>query len=224
MILDAVRNNAEWCEAMCRAHGHSGVFGKEAWTSARRTPSLYPDAVTLLPHANQAAILGLIDTQPGCSIKDSYAQLDLSSAGFELIIRAHWIYRQADCPAAPSPIPWSAVDTAEGLAAWATAWNGGPTDLFRPELLDFPAARVLAAYRDGTIVAGAVAYHTGPVIGVSNLFTVDGDLDAAWAGVLSALPGQHVVGYETGPALAAALRLRFALIGPLRVWLRKPPV
>jgi hypothetical protein len=223
VILDAVRNNAEWCELMCRAHGHNSLFGKEAWTSARRTPPLYPDAVTLLPDANQAAILGLIDTRPGCSIKDSFARLDLSSAGFEPIVQAHWIYRPADCPAPPPPVPWSAVDTADELAAWATAWDGGPTDLIRPELLDFPAVRVLAAHHDGAIAAGAVVNHSGPVIGVSLLFTRAGDLEAAWAGVLSALPGQHVVGYETGPALAAALRLRFALIGPLRVWLRKTP-
>ncbi|MET9536594.1 hypothetical protein ABZY16_03640 [Streptomyces sp. NPDC006553] len=46
MIIDAVRNNAEWCQAMCAAHGHPGTFGARAWTSTRRTPLSYPDAVS----------------------------------------------------------------------------------------------------------------------------------------------------------------------------------
>lgn len=46
VIIDAVRNNAEWCQAMCAAHGHPGTFGARAWTSTRRTPLSYPDAVS----------------------------------------------------------------------------------------------------------------------------------------------------------------------------------
>jgi hypothetical protein len=222
-ILDAVRNNAEWCEAMCRAHGGGGVYNRWAWTSACRTPPLYPDAVTLLPDTDLADILDAIDTSEGCSVKDSFACLDLSSAGFEPIIQAHWIERPAGRPTPPPPTPWTAVSTARELAEWATAWNGEPTGLFHPELLSHPAIRVLAARRGGAIVAGAVVNHSGPVTGVSNLFAVDGDLDGAWAGALSALPDRRVVGYETGLALAAALRLGFTRTGPLRVWLRTTP-
>jgi hypothetical protein len=79
--------------------------------------------------------------------------------------------------------------------------------------------RVLAARQGGEIVAGAVANRSGSVKGVSNLFAVDGNLDEAWTGLLSALPRRHVVGYETGPALAAARRLGFTSTGRLRVWM-----
>ena len=62
------------------------------------------------------------------------------------------------------------------------------------------------------------------VVGISNLFHVDGDLDAAWAAALAAialrLPGHPVVGYQRGDALLAALAHGFTAIGPLRVWLR----
>jgi hypothetical protein len=67
---------------------------------------------------------------------------------------------------------------------------------------------------------GAGAGGSGPVTGVSNLFTHDGDLDEAWAGALSALPGRRVVGYESGPALTAALRNGFTAAGALRVWVK----
>jgi len=222
-ISDAVRNNAEWCDTMCRAHGRGGVFSRWAWTSARRTPPLYPDAVALHPDTRRAEILDAIDTTQGCSVKDSFACLDLSGAGFEPIIQAYWIDRPAGRPTPPPPTPWAAVNTARELAEWATAWNGGPTGLFHPQLLAHPAVRILAARRDGAIVAGAVVNHTGPVTGISNLFAVDGNLDEAWAGALSTLPDRRVVGYESGPALAAALRLGFAPTGPLRVWLRTSP-
>jgi hypothetical protein len=217
---DAVRNNAEWCELMCRSHGGGGTFTPSAWTSARRTPARYPDAVTLAPEAGPADVLAAIDTTSGCSVKDSFARLDLSGAGFAPIVEAEWIDRPAGEPPLSPPIPWVAVTSAPELAEWARAWDGGVTDLFRPQLLAHPAVRVLAARRGGEIVAGAVVNRSGSVTGVSNLFAVDGNLDEAWAGVLSALPHQRVVGYESGPALAAARRLGFTSTGPLRVWMR----
>lgn len=69
-------------------------------------------------------------------------------------------------------------------------------------------------------MAGAVVNRSAAVVGVSNLFAVDGDLGASWAGVLPALGDRHVVGYESGPALDAAVGLGFTTLGPLRIWLR----
>lgn len=48
-MSQAALNNAEWCDAMCRAHGLPGVFTPRAWTNPARTPLFYPDAVTLSP-------------------------------------------------------------------------------------------------------------------------------------------------------------------------------
>ncbi|OZM84356.1 hypothetical protein CFP66_04800 [Pseudonocardia sp. MH-G8] len=205
---------------MCRTHGPGGTFAGRAWTSSHRTPPLYPDAVTLRPEAGLADVLTGVDTTRGCSVKDSFARLDLSGAGFAPLVEAEWIDRPADGPTPPPSTPWVAITTAPELAEWATAWDGGITGLFRPRLLAHPAVRVLAARRGGEIVAGAVVNRSGSVTGVSNLFAVDGHLDEAWAGLLSALPRQHVVGYETGPALAAAHRLGFTSTGRLRVWVR----
>lgn len=75
---------------------------------------------------------------------------------------------------------------------------------------------------DGT--AGAVANRSASLIGISNVFTARDDLDAAWAGALSAItrhsPGLPIVGYEQGTALAAAVRQGCTPIGPLRIWQR----
>ncbi|MFJ6948335.1 hypothetical protein ACISU4_27460, partial [Streptomyces wuyuanensis] len=107
MIAVSARNNAEWCHAMCRAHGIPGVFGDRAWTSERRTPPLYPDAVTLAPQATAPEVLGPIDrTEAGCSVKDSFGRLDLSAEGFDLAFRARWIHRPAmlAAPVAPDDV------------------------------------------------------------------------------------------------------------------------
>ncbi|MEU9232281.1 hypothetical protein [Streptomyces subrutilus] len=228
LLRAAARDNAEWCDAVARGHGPAGAFGAEAWSSARRTPPLYPDAVTLAPGASAPALVAGIDTgNPGCSVKDSFADLDLAGDGFEVLFEARWIHRPAaaPAPAGGSRLEWSAVGGAAELARWEAAWDGEEgTGLFHPDL---PGRDVvfLAGRAGGRIVAGAVAHRgSGAVVGLSNLFAHDeADTDAAWAGALTAVaarwPDLPVVGYESGDDLAAAVRAGFTPIGPLRVWL-----
>lgn len=230
----AARNNAEWCDAVCRAHGLPGEFGAGAWSSARRTPPLYPDAVTLTADAEARDVVFRIDVAtPGCSVKDSFALLDLEPWGFEVLFEAQWIHRPAGgAPEGGSTaVRWEPLGGAASLPAWETAWSGGdePTGLFRPELLaDGEDTTFLAGYSSaGRIVAGAIASRSDAVLGISNLFATDdapGGEEAAWAGCLTEAarlwPGLPVVGYESGESLEAAVRQGFAPAGPLRVWLR----
>ncbi|MEV7194462.1 hypothetical protein AB0N81_22020 [Streptomyces sp. NPDC093510] len=238
-LAAAVRNNADWCDAVCRSHGVPGAVEGGVWASPRRTPPLYPDAVTLSPAATPDDVLSRIDlSSPGASVKDSFGSLDLSAAGFEVLFEARWIHRPATEPA-PRAGGWEPVGSAGRLHAWEAAWSGeGESEgLFRPSLLDdgavFLAATSPAADR---VTAGAVAYPGAGVVGISNLFAAaeadDADEvgeaaegpDAAWRCCLAATdrlwPGVPVVGYEHGDDLAAALRQGFEPVGPLRVWLR----
>jgi hypothetical protein len=209
MIAKAVRNNAEWCDAMCRAHGISGEADDDVWAWPVRTPPYYPDAVTLHPSATAAALLARIDSGPGCSIKDSFATLDLP--GFTVIVEASWMYRP---PGPAHGEKWS-VATASDLPEWERAW-GEPLGLFVPTLL--ADTLFLAARRGGRIVAGAILNRTDDVVGISNVFGGD------WAGAVATAgrlyPDLPLVGYEAGDALAAARRQGFEVLGPLRVWMR----
>lgn len=225
--MQAVRNNAEWCQAMCRAHGHPGVFGPRAWTNGRRTPLYYPDAVTLTAEANERDVLDGIDRDtPGASVKDGFARLDLTAEGFRPLFEAEWIHRPAGPagPAAPGA-RWRPVRAPQDLADWASSWSGGSPEeasLFRPDLLTDPATTVVAGYGpDGRILGGAVLSDSGPVTGVSNLFAADGtDPSEVWVGCLGlADPRRPVVGYESGDDLAPALAAGFVPLAPLRVWL-----
>ncbi len=204
LVRAAARNNAEWCATMCRSHGSAGEFGAQAWAAPVRTPLYYPDSVTLVPGADRADLVARIDTAaPGASVKDSFADLDLVEAGFRVLWKAQWIHRPASAPTTSSDLEWKVVGTRDMLRDWALAWDNGDgnADLFRPALLDDPATLVLAGQSaDGRLVAGAVANRSDEVVGISNVFALDGGPDAAWSVVLDAatelFPTLPVVGYE----------------------------
>ncbi|MEV0386227.1 hypothetical protein [Nonomuraea sp. NPDC050643] len=207
-LTEAVRDNAAWCDLMCRAHGRPGTFATRAWTNPARTPPFYPDAVTLSPHASAADVLGHIDASAGASVKDSFATLDLP--GFDVLFEARWIHRPAPASAATG---WEVVEDAATLTAWEQECFGGDVrGLFLPPLL--AEATVVYGRREG---CGAVLTPNGASVGVSNVFG-----DDAWPGTLAMaarlFPGRPLVGYESDPA--PAVEHGFSTIGPLRVWLK----
>ena len=225
--MSAVRNNAEWCDIVCRTHGINGTFHPHVWASEVRTPPYYPDAVTLDRAATVGAILSSVDTStPGCSVKDSFASLDLSSAGFRIIFESDWIRRAPGqlVSTRGDAVNWRRVGDGAELQSWEAAWSddGVATGLFRPALLDHVAVAVLGGYAGDRLIAGAIANRSHGVVGVSNLYATGGDVDAAWSGCLAvvsdAWPRLPVVGYESGAALVAAHRAGFTSTGRLRVW------
>ena len=223
--LAAARNNAAWCHAVARSHGAVGRFDEDAWTCPTRTPTYYPDAVTLADGVDPARLLARIDVaSPGASVKDSFAALDLAPYGFKVLFDARWIARPAASPPPPADaLRWARIAEAYGLAAWEEAWRGddGPEGTFRPELLADPSIAVLAGRRDGRVVAGAVVHRAAGVLGVGNVFASSPD-DSPWAGSIALASrlflGLPLVGYESGDDLAAACRHGFRPIGGLRVW------
>ncbi|OIJ88217.1 hypothetical protein [Streptomyces colonosanans] len=227
LVQAAAHNNAQWCAAMSRSHGLAGEFGAQAWAAPSRTPLYYPDAVTLVPGADRIGVTARIDTTtPGASVKDSFADLDLTEVGFRVLFKAQWIHRPASAPAPAPDLVWAVADDPDTLRAWALAWDDGDgdADLFRPELLDDPATFVIAGRSTGgRVVAGAVASRSHQVVGISNVFALDGGPDTAWPVVIDAMNGLFptlpVVGYEQGDDLAAAIHHGFEPVGPLRIWL-----
>ncbi|AUI63417.1 hypothetical protein [Amycolatopsis sp. BJA-103] len=192
-VADAARVNARWCDTVCRAHGFAGTFTPHVWKSARRTPPLYPDAVTLTPDATAPEVLEGIDTSPGCSVKDSLGCLDLSQAGFAVLFEATWIACPAQAPLEPG---WSRDDDRFGDPSVAV-WSDGVSEV--------------TANRDGDFA------------GLSNLYTrgaLDDAWRGATSAVAASFPGSPITGYERGDDLDAALRNGYTALGPLRVWLK----
>lgn len=215
MTIDAAaRNNAQWCASVCRSHGIASTFGETNWHTASRSPAYYPDAVTLRADAEPSEFLRHIDTSPNCSVKDSFATLDLTAHGFVELFRAQWIHR----PAGGRTPALRAVRAT--TAAQLSAWHN---DSLRPALLDDPSVLGLTFHRGGDVVGGALL-NLGPgVVGVSNLFAVE-DSEAVWSSSIAAAtrqwPDLPLVGYQRGASLAPALANGFTEIGPLVVWHR----
>lgn len=230
----AARNNAEWCQAMYRAHGRAGVFLPDLWYNPGDALPFYPTVVTLTGRSGVEKQIALVEAliSSGLSgawaVKDSYTALDLSAYGFRELFRADWIYAlpQAIEQNALEGMQWGRVTTGADLTLWERAWRGtaDPSGLFPAALVEDANHAVIAVYRDGDIVAGCIASHAADVVGISNLFLPEQDAvryrRACVAAAATYFHGVPLVGYEHGSDLAAMKQLGFGTVGQLRVWMR----
>ena len=225
-VEEAARNNAEWCDSFCRTHGINGSFEADAWTSATRTPPLYPDAVTLVAGASVEALLLRVDTSVGCSVKDSFADLNLAPLGFDRLFAAEWLCQEPPDGVA-APHDWSMITRQDELERWESAWgiSTEPRPFFRRELLADQDVAVLARYEGTEVVSGATAYRSRTVIGLGNLFDLRSDLGSAWRDAASAARAlwgaMPAVSYDRDESLAAAQRAGFRPSGRLVVWVKR---
>ena len=119
----AALNNARWCDAVCRAHGHPGRMLPHMWVNAAVVPRFYPNAVTLAVGETaleeQRTTIEILQTSnlPGrWSVKDSFHTLDLSRRGFELLFDAKWIRSVMPAEGPSTDIVWQREDKGgEGL-------------------------------------------------------------------------------------------------------------
>jgi len=104
-VEQAARNNAVWCETVCRVHGTPGEFYAPLWLTRHPVPRCYPNVVTL-SHDSTAAQLAHIEALvelglPGrWGVKDSFCSLDLAALGFRPLFDATWLWR---APVQPLP-------------------------------------------------------------------------------------------------------------------------
>ena len=219
-------NNAEWCDLVVRSHGGQGIFAHDAWTSPTRTPPLFPDAVTLIPSPLVPDLLSRIDASSGCTIKDSFASLDLAPEGFSVLLHAQWI----TSPALPDqawnvPPDWTRITDPDGLALWEEAWchDDGPRGLFLPELLSRGIVAVLGRIEKDRVVAGGIVSRGTRVAGISNVFAEVGRGSETWSCLAqcarACFPNLPLVGYERGGELTHAQSSGFKIAGALRVWI-----
>jgi glutathione S-transferase len=94
---DAARNNAEWCDAVYRSHGRSGIFNEAIWFSRAKPIRFYANAITLAGPDRAAEQLRCIQDlvadriQRPWAVKDSFSTLDLTALGFRVLFDAEWI-------------------------------------------------------------------------------------------------------------------------------------
>jgi hypothetical protein len=183
-VADAARNNAELCALVTGA----GSFADDAWTSPARTRPRYPDAVTLVPGVDASALLGRIETGPGASVKDSFADLDLAPFGFVVLFAAEWIVHPSGGVGEPGSDLPPGVLVSIGTETWSAVVNRSET------------------------VVGVSNVATADGASADDTWT------ALVAAVVERCPGLPIVGYEPAADIAVARRAGFASLGPLRIW------
>ncbi len=229
----AARNNAVWCDVLCRAHGVPGAFAAGAWLNRHDVPRFYPNLITLDGPQNDALHCAAIERLSaarlagGWAVKDSFATLDLAPRGFRLLLEAAWIHRPAETADIEPAHAARRVTSEAALRRWERAWCGGDTNSprqFPALLLAEPDHAIIALEVGGAIIAGCIASRSDGVLGISNLLApMDDDgraRRACLAAAMSFAPDLPLVGYESGDDLARMKALGFAEIGSLRVWQR----
>jgi hypothetical protein len=199
-----------------------------AWTSPRRTPPYYPDAVTLSPEVDAYDVLARVDPTDGCSVKDSWSRLELEGEDFARLVIGEWLWWDpSGQPGTPTDgRVWRRISSADDMAAWTRAWARDPADagILPATLVAEPGVHVLAA-SDGEhdLAAGCIVNVTGPVAGVGNTFSTDGDQDRLWRGAVGAARdvagSRPLVGWDAGADAEAAATSGAERLGPLTVWI-----
>lgn len=239
-LEQVARNNAIWCDTVCRTHGAPGEFRDSLWMNRHPVPPFYSNVVTVAEHGRTATYLECIeellalDLPDPWSVKDSFHTLDLRALGFQAMFGATWLWRR------PSPIVlrgtgaatrWHLVRSALELEQWETAWSGDAANrssakrsrLFLPELLDDPEIAFIAGCEGDMIVAGAIVNRTADVVGLSNVFVPSRSSAAFWAGCVATaqqrFPRLPLVGYGRGSSVARAEAVGFKPVHDLRVWI-----
>ncbi len=235
----AARNNADWCQSVCQAHGVPGEFLPTVWINRAIPPPYHPNLIVISPAGDPEkigeSIRELVDLRlpPKWSIKDSFSTLAPEKLGFDLLFEASWIWRDpapVGSGAWSSGMRWNHIVSPERLLDWEAAWSGNPLNsdvTGRP--VQFPASMLedrqivfFSGSLGQAICAGGIANFSENVVGVSNIFVNTGNPRDAWTGLVdqvqAAFPGLPLVGYERTPELESALACGFKPVGNLRVW------
>ncbi len=217
----AARNNAHWCDAVCRSLGIPTRFDEHMWLALGAPPPLYPDVVTLRPEASADDVVSAIGDRAGCSVKDSFAVLDLAATEFDVLFDAEWIWREPTSVGSPSQ-SWRVVSDAVALARWVSL-HDAPTS-FGPTLLADEQVRLVLQPEGAAVSAIAATNVSENEVGLSNVLTASGESATTLSSLVAAMsfwfPDLPIVGYERDDDLAAARTAGFQTIGPLRVWAR----
>jgi len=123
-VEQAARNNAVWCETICRVHGTPGEFHDTLWLNRHPVPRFYPNVVTTLA------------TQTGMAAQLAHIQArSWRSACLAGVVSrtasARWIWRRLASSPCLTP-PGCGVHRASPSPAGRLQGSSGPASKARP--------------------------------------------------------------------------------------------
>jgi len=242
----AIDNNVAWCGAMARAHGVATNTDRDAWWAEGTMPDYYPNAISLTRGVEPAVVSERAREIDALSrfdwgVKDSFAEIDLSDAGFHRLFDGTWLDAlpaegdvAADAELSALPLTWRRIEDDRSLQQWERAWGGSHAArsrrIFPASLLTDARVHVLSASlaRDRhEIRGGAVLFVANEAVGITNVFAKALAESEVFTSLCTHTRGQHpatpqVLYTSDDASLAAASRNGFSLLGPLSVWVRAP--
>jgi len=245
----AAANLAGWHDCSVRALGFPTATGAWWWTAATPSPWIYFTAIevrrarTRTERRDALAEVRRHLGDPSGSFEavcDNFDSLDLDRAGLQRRSRGRWYARPAgpldDIPVQPDGVVREATST-DDLAAFERATclsfaappPVAPGDIHAPGILDDPAMHVFIgeALPDegpaGPVVAGAMAYVHGGVVGIYGVGTVPGHRNQGWAtalttACLAVAPDRPATLQPSAAAAAMYQRLGFVDQGEYHHW------
>ncbi|WP_199614586.1 hypothetical protein [Paenibacillus alkalitolerans] len=221
LIDIAVSNNISWCGIVCDSHGIAQTSNKRMWGVLSKAPDFYPDIITSSRQVTNEDIREFFGDRSISGIKDSFANLDLTALGFQVLFEAEWIFHPPFLNVEPVDTLWCIITTEEQYSIWSAA--SGLEHVIKPDLLKRDDVKIFMREKDGA-VSGFIASLGANAVGVSNVYSVENGTEQLWpeiAKIVSTVfPDLPLVGYEHGDFLEAALTSGWTSIGPLRVWLK----
>jgi hypothetical protein len=108
----AARNNALWCDSVCRAHGLVTELTERLWICHDDPPRYHSNAVTLSPGTGDA-----IEVLKPNGFKDGFYEIDARSLGYTCLFEASWIWLESTARG-DSLHAWKRVETDDELLQW----------------------------------------------------------------------------------------------------------
>jgi hypothetical protein len=226
LVTNAARNNAEWCDLVCRTHRVPGEFYQHSWINRHETPPFYPNLVTLdeskSTHQYEAVReLVEMDIPVEWAVKDSFSTLDLSSDGFRELLAGDWIRWPASSKMPevyPSGVRWAKIADRKDLMQWERGWRGSATT--SSDRLPMHPATTVSSQNAPTIMILSSSIRDGKNSGSLSDEKAKEFRSGCMAAILEWSKGLQLVGYESGQDLVAMKSLGFETVGQLKVWVK----
>lgn len=204
LLNNAVLNYIDWWKAVCQTHGIQTIYKDGVWCSVEDVPSYYPEMIA----ANEESDLPFLEPHV-LTIVDSFAKFDIP--GFSKLFEAQWMTSTSVVPYSGE---WRLLREKEGIERWLL--ESGLGGIILPTILD--DAHAILFYKDG--YGGFSAYESQGVIGISNVFGVEGIYQEIPSLLANFFPEVPVVSYEAGDRLEEAILKGWTTLGPLNIWSR----
>ena len=228
----AVENNIHLCGAVLNGQNLPSAKTTHDWHCFVKAPPYYPNIITRSRKWKPDVAFELIgktaimEQWDGWSIKDSYACLDLASAGFKKLFDAKWVFlsHQNFCASKlKSSVKFKVIGGSVELARWCAAWDSGGelgAKIFHTDLLNNQELYFIVGYDGHRFVVGCLLNWSGSCVGVSNFFSQT-DQNLAWSGLVEFIYAQfgqvHVVGYVRAEIYKSLVQFGYEAVGELAV-------